>query len=587
MNILKHIGIKGEIFCEYAFLSFDFEFENELSDRISTEYIFRLPKGALVSDVKILAEDRLIRAKITTASHASKIIDLNVPAAQLRKIDNSTYSMNLSGIAKGSCHILISAYTELNDNSGKKRLNIPLCADCFADIKMNMHQSARCTSTTHNIEVDEKIETRILADRDFCLEFSEFERQNSAIAASDMFGGQMLIRIYPKAILKRKFKKVLFIYHPDLFGAVSRCAKEFILYAKEQFSEFTLVSSGGVLSGNDTDSLIEALSKITYGGEIKLDGIQIDSETLPILVSEKPVLNTHFFNVTIGDAEGENHIFARDNIQTRAVEIINALSVLKAEDIDVSAENADTEVVSVTDNSVTIYASYSGTMPKSVKVNGETIYLNNVSVYRSFAPIGLVCANLHIKREERRLLSAEPFEIIDIRKRLEKIGVKFSALNSETALMATLSGSKVSPIRVAMPIKHKKTYSAFDERYSMFEEVEKVKGRDKANAALDIILRSMRADGAICADGEINEEYKKKQTLICLLALIRAEFKDKTYIKYARDFIGKYSFDGIQFTEDKELAKKFLDKFFAGKTVPTKDYVPDLITSANIIRLFW
>ena len=131
MNILKHISIKGEIFCEYAFLNFDFEFEHDMLDRISTEYIFRLPSGALISSVKVLSGTEFVPAKSTTVSHASKVIDLGMPAAQLRRVDNNLYSMNLSGISKGSCHILITAYAELKDNSGKKRLNIPLCDNVY------------------------------------------------------------------------------------------------------------------------------------------------------------------------------------------------------------------------------------------------------------------------------------------------------------------------------------------------------------------------------------------------------------------------------------------------------------------------
>ncbi len=586
MNLLKHISVKGEIFCEYAFLNFDFEFEHDMTDRISTEYIFRLPFEALVSSVKILSDKKLITAKSTTVSHASRVMDLSMPCAQIRKIDKSTYSMNLSGISKGSCHILITAYAELKDTFGKKRLNIPLCAECDADIEINMNEKAHCVSLTHDIEVDENIiRATVKADRDFCVEFSNFERKNSAIAAGDMFGGSMLVRVYPRAILKRKFKKALFVYYPDLFGGISRCAKEFILYAAEQFEEFTLVSPNGVLKGNDIDVLVNALSEIGYGGELNLDEIEIDADAMSILVSESPILTHRFVNVTIGDKEGEHHIFARDNIQKRAEEIIDSLSVMK--NIEVSAPGADAELVTITDNSVTIFVSYRGNRPKSVIVGSEIIYLTNIPVYRSFAPLQLVCGNLYTKREEMRLLWAQPDEIPEIRKRLEQIGVKFSVLNSESALFATLSPAKVASIRVMMPPQIKKAYSAFDERCSMFEEVERIDKKELAEAALDIILRSMRADGAICADGEINNEIRKKQTLICLLALIYAGFDDKAYIKYAQNFLGDYRFSEIYFTKEPVLAKAFLDKFFEGKSAPARDFVPDLITSANIIRLFW
>lgn len=583
MNILKHISIKGEIFCEYAFLNFDFEFEHDMLDRISTEYIFRLPSGALISSVKVLSGTEFVPAKSTTVSHASKVIDLGMPAAQLRRVDNNLYSMNLSGISKGSCHILITAYAELKDVSGKKRLNIPLCDDCFADIDININQNVRCFSPTHNIDIDKSINTRILAERDFCLEFSNFEQKNAAIATNNTFGGQMLIRAYPETSLKKQFKKAIFIYYPDLFGAVARCAKEFILYASDHFEEVTLLWADGISKGKD--KLLDALSGITYGGEIELNKIAFDKETLPIIVSETPVTDDRFFNVTVGDNEGENHIFARDNIQDRTAEIINSLSIRK--DVWVSSDNGDVEIVSVTDNSVTVYVSYRGAMPKSIIIDGERISFNNIEVYRSFAPVQLVCGDLYTKREEKRLLSAKAEEIINIRRNLEQIGVKYSVLNSESALLATLSRAKVASIRVAMPPRIKKAYSAFDERYSMFNETESVKGKALATSALDIILRSMRADGAICADGEINDETRKKQTLICLLALIYAEFENRTYIKYATDFIKDYQFSGISFTTDRIRAKAFLDEFFSGKNVETIAFVPDLITSANIIRLFW
>ncbi len=45
MNILKSLKINGEIFDEYAFLSFEYVFENNGEAAMLGEYVFALPEN--------------------------------------------------------------------------------------------------------------------------------------------------------------------------------------------------------------------------------------------------------------------------------------------------------------------------------------------------------------------------------------------------------------------------------------------------------------------------------------------------------------------------------------------------------------
>ena len=98
MKLLKDIKIKGEIFSEYVFLTYEFELDNT-ADRKNIDYIFRLPNNSLLSDMKIIdASGKLIMAKVVAAAYAAQL-DETSTVAVLRCTENDTYLLSVTGAA--------------------------------------------------------------------------------------------------------------------------------------------------------------------------------------------------------------------------------------------------------------------------------------------------------------------------------------------------------------------------------------------------------------------------------------------------------------------------------------------------------
>ena len=86
-------------------------------------------------------------------------------------------------------------------------------------------------------------------------------------------------------------------------------------------------------------------------------------------------------------------------------------------------------------------------------------------------------------------------------------------------------------------------------------------------------MRSLRADGAICADGETDSVIRRRQTEICLMALIVANVKT---------YEGVMTASGNKKT-DTAYAKAFLTRIFGEPTYIPEDTKPDLLTAARAL----
>lgn len=488
MNVLKNISVKGDVFAEYAFLSFDFQFESGCQDPVSAEYIFTLPKGAAISDMKIVtAEGQIIRTTVTSMSHAEKIYASAEASAVLRLIGDSDCLLSLGGIANGSCRILLNVYVSLPKSDFGRQLVIPLAVSecrteerfCRAKVELTLRSDddlLKISSSTHKIK---NVRSRFLktvstgeifADRDFCLSICGEREKNSAVAAASDFRGEILCRLYPS-----------------------------------------------------------------------WDG----------------------------------------------------LSAADAENVRAYADGTEAHIIEtpVFGGSVTFYSEYTeSNPPESFEVKiGDTVQvfaLNDIPVYKSFAPIRLACAKAEQLRLEKELAVCPPSEVRGIRRRMEELGVKFSVLNSETAMLAVLPSGKTAAMRVIIP--NAKNAGGF-ETENGFSETNAALTENKRKMAVSflcgIIAAGMHANGAVCANGEINPEICRRQTLVCLLAIIAAgmggEYAD--FIEAGAEYLNGCTQNGLYLTKDAAEARAALTRLFGSEPEPVAEAVPDLLTAARMV----
>lgn len=662
MNLLKKINIRGEIFFEYAFLTYEFYFA-ETDTSVGAEYVFALPEGAAVSDMKIICADgRRIETSVISVTHAARLKDTSTTAI-LRRLDDTTYSISIGDLAAGIKILRLKAYVQLSFVAGERRLILPLSArlgngergGTLAKIGFTL-RDAKASGVTYyspthklisaSLENEIQIETdEISADRDFCLRMEGGLKRNSAIISRGNFGGELLCVIYPGEELKNrilhKIKRTLFIFDATgslLYRADSIARELLCAMAEATEGEFAVLVAGETpaiitdgfcrASAENISALINSVSMIQISGgslseTFKYADTIADNNTQIVLVSgnslaegriaadtaknifAKGTINAVTLGATIrgGDIEElvrtcggkREHIYGGDNIKLRAESILNSFKCLSSEETEAYTERGSAYVIDASAERITIFAKYSGeAIPKKFFIKqGEDIYTavaENILVYQSSAQIGLICGAMISERLEKRLCDCAVDEIPQIREQLEGVGVKYSVLNSETALAAVLDGKKPATVRVNIQSGVCNSYEMFADKKSVFGETDSgniINRQDKEilDAYLDIIIKSMRADGAICADGEINQRLRCQQTLIALLTLSASGFleENRNFAEKSIEYLGDFQFLEFKFTYDKSEAEKILEKFWGKSEAVWTSGIPDLLTACRCL----
>lgn len=584
MNILKDIKIRGDVFSEYAFLSYTLSFES--SESVSAKYTFSLPKGSLISSVKLFFNGRITETKIASASHTAMLMQNEVALATLRRVKDNEYIFTIDNIDKNGIILMLSVYAPLSEN----RLSIPLSkkgsgtgeATHTADIQLNALNAESISSPTHEITISEKnqVSTGVIsAGKDFSLALTYGKKESSGIVQKTISGGEALIKIYPEASLSFD-KKLLFIYDGISSKTSSVMARDFIFHSAKNCGMPFAVSGEADGFKPPTDEALSALLESLSHIETKATTIcDVPDDTIALLLTEEPEKYKDYsienlYTVTFGaSAMAGYHIYPGENVALRAENIIkDILFKLKLERYSITSPQ-DATIVGISDG-ITVYLKYSGAFPEGLILsNGEKAEkypLKNIKVYDSFAPIGLVCAKIKQKLLYQKLYACSPDQISSIRKELEEIGLKFSSLNSETALIATLD-KKVAPIRVIIP----NDADQFTEStISMFRETTRLADREFLSRSIDYIIKHIRGDGAICTDGETSYFIRQKLSKICLAALILADKND--YTKKTEEFLS-FSFSG------KAQAREYLLSIFKEDFVIPKELPLDLLTASKII----
>lgn len=597
----------------------------------------------------ICSDGEVITTSVISVTHAARLQEGSVTSALLGQLDDTSYMFSIGNLGLGISKLRIGLYTPLKDRGEEKMLAIPLTAErgvgsngkAFADISLIMHEEERvCSSSTHQIITGDKwgkteIKTdKISADRDFCLKIKDGKKQNCAIAVQKPFGGELLCRLYP-SYTEKKYEKMLMLYDGTgslLYGA-EKAGKELVCNLAKAFSgEFALIVSGekpkmlteGFCENTDENiyTLTEKLSQVqvqggSLGEAFELAGEFATEDTMMILVSgtnytegsisadrAKDFLQDSGMNVvTLGasgispvadaikDALGgkREHIYGNDNIKETARSIIRNFSVPQYKGVKVFANGTEGHIIAA-DYGITAFFEYSGQrVPGSILVvcgaNEEEIAVDGITTYQSFAPLGLVYAKALCRRLEKELKTCAPIEVSRIRKLMEDVGIKYSAINSETALGAVIGESKPSTIRVVVR-NQSCDYKAFDGRASMFKEETKAEiSKEIAEICAETVIKAMRADGAICADGEINPELRRGQTMVSLLSLVASPFgeKNKEFIEKGEKYMGDYTPYGLKLTRDRVYAKEQLCRLWGEEEIRFDGTIPDLITAAKIL----
>lgn len=660
--MLKNIAVRGEVYCEYAYLSYDMSFENTLPKGTLAEYIFSLPQNAVISELKIIYNNkRIINTTVVSVSHATRMWEISASGAVLNRIDKTTYMLRFGAIDKGECHIRLRVYVPIPKRNDEKVLTIPLARESyggerctrFARISLVLHgdfkDGLKYSSPTHKLEEDRmgrniEVSTgEIAADRDFSLRIIGIDNKSSAVVTRGKTGGSILCRLYPDKELfeqdKKDYKQLLLIYDGTgslMYGA-SRAGRELLLAIVKSFGGRFMVITAAEKPKMLTDGFCECndenISRLTkeLSGELCAGGSlsgtveyaknYITEETLPILISgtkfsgglpssgpTDTMADIGFCAVTLGamaeSAELDEfvkscggireHIFGNDGISERASEILQRFRGVQSRRIEAYADGERAVVLNdgdYADGGVTVFAQFSGdTVPKgfSLRCSGteQTFVLENVLLYQSFAPVQLAYAGYISSQLQKRLEICSPCEIQKLRMELEEIGIKYSYINSETALVAVFEGTKTEAIRTIVSDSGCRAYEVFEGRASAFSEVDEDMRRGEIVAlCTDIIIRSMRSDGAICAVGEANPDIRKQQTLVCLLALVAAGVGEEYYefMTIAKKYLGDYSYGEIKYTENSGLAKELMRGIFGEREPLPYGFVPDLLTAARMI----
>ena len=656
MKLLKDIKIKGEIFSEYVFLTYEFGLD-DTADGKNVDYIFRLPNNSLLSDMKIIdADGKLTMAKVVAASYAAQLGETNA-AAVLRRAGNETYLLSVKGAAAG-VRVKVNVYTLMAKNGDEIDVTIPLTAgngtgktiNNFAGIELNAAGAAeiKAISPTHRIKSEYmgsngnrlRVTTgRIPADRDFSLRLKGGSRKNRMIMSNNGLSADALCVVYPSLdfyeACKRYRKKIVFIFdNTSLFMGAARAAKEFILFAAKACGrECSIMYKGGggtaeVNFGDsgDMSGIEKILSGIDRSGGALSELLQraaekLDSDIVPILITadrnadagaaeviKRGFKNTGISAVRFGAVSWRDEItsavqmcggsvktvFGMDDIRKKARETVRSIDFSA---MDIGVEALGTEKAAIIDypdeigDGIGIYLDYGKSCtlePLSVHCGGysEEIRFDNIETYDSFAPTGLVYARLMSRQLTERLKFCAADEVQKLRKALEAIGVRYSAVNSETAYIAEFNGA-TAVIRIAIEDTSVYGYSVFDNRTSMFSETYEEYTDETVRLCTKVLIKSMRSDGAICAAGEIDGDIRRRQTLICVLALISAECiePDCEFVKAAERYIGGYSDGKLRFTRDAETAREVLKPIFGDEFQDTVGVMPDLYTSARVVYL--
>lgn len=644
MNILTKTLIKGEVFLEYAFFSFEFLFENETDTPALAEYRFPLPEGSVISSLKIVTKDRgVVRASVISRSHAENLYEAG-GIAVLRRLDNEIYSLGVDVEAKENIKVIVGVYSPLAVCGEEVSLVIPLAIalgrgkskNC-AEIELDIHDAEAATCPSHPARINQNksgfyVETgEILADRDFCLNIRG-RRKNTAIVTRDGVKYQMLCKVYPEKQLdtpkERKYKKLMLVYDSKtLTAGAAAAAKELVCTLCDQFDgEYAVIMADGefcsITDGFcrfEENELIARISGFGYRGEMFLNEQlrkKIDEETLPIFICGGELSQDPFGSefeksgictVTLGGTSfckkakeisalcggRHRHIFGGDNIKECAQRIMSDFCREADDEIKAVIKGGDAFVAGGDANSgILIYAEGVGEPQiNDIQVicgeKRQRVLLNKVEVYRSFAPIGLVCADYVYKELNKRLSVCLPEEIYEIRRQMEEVGVRFSALNCETAMAAEYSNALPGAMRVILDDGACRSFEAFGGRNSAFKEKDiaasQIEENKKMKLYAELIARNLRANGAICASGEINKEAVRYQTLICCLALVSAGFAEeyKEIVIRAERYLAQFGKE-FKITYDMAKAREKLGAIIAPRDTDL-DGIPDILTAAQLL----
>lgn len=478
MNLLKKLTVHGDIFSEYAYLSFEFLFESQKCGA-DGQYIFRLPTGACISNMMIgirRGEDcrtEIITPKIVAAAHLCGIKNLT-DIACLTRLTDDAYSIRIKSPGT-ECRLILNVYAPLEFFAEKQRINIPLSLPKSGEpFKTDVDITARGAaisevfSNSHNILCDETssgISIRLNdepAGNDLNIEINAFRRVNSAIAATDGLNTEMLCHFYPT----------------------------------EKF-----------------------LTAVGFGDKIK------DAE--------------------IRSSCGKGTII---KYPERAGDSLDAI-------FELHGLGARTEF--------------------EIQCGGmcESFIIENGHIYNSFAPIRLLQAEKLCAELYGRLDGCAPDEVQSIKRRIEKIGVKYSALNTETAFVADLGNNEYGLIRTNAVNSENKP-RLYDSCLGALDNIAEAKPLDEY---VHILITLMHSDGAICTDDEYNRDGRRLQTLLAVLALIAADSIDPTggFVRAAKAYVGNEKIRGLSFTPDSGTAIVMLKSFIVsnrGTTIGTPEF---------------
>ena len=614
MNILTDIRVDGEVFAEYAFLTYEFFFKNADKAAVSAEYSFTLPDRAVISDAKIISDSEIISLSVIPLSHAAALWD-GSEAAILRRIDKNLYSLKLGSITNGGCRLAMHIYVSVREG-----LTIPvICENGAAKIELSLHGIASVQSRTHNIDISKTedglcVKTgKISADRDFCIRLTAERRGNSAIAVHRCTEGEMICRIRYDAMLAKRYKRLMLLCdRASLYGGSFYVARELMCAMASLWNgefavsiigdEKLLITDGFITNttGNISD-LIKRLGDTSEGSTVELSEY-INDETLPVVICGGSAAISGIDGVcavTLGASarsvlmcEKIEHIYGKDDIKLRAAEILKSFTEPKVT-VDAYNAAADVKVMHAEANFCDLYVRYKGDAPPtefSLTVNGVCMsaVIEKSAVYKSFNAIGLAYAEILQTELEHRIRLCAPGEVQKIRMEIEATGVKFSALNSETALAAVTGNGRPSPVRVV--ISDRSSVDVFGDRSSMFREsnarLTAAEADSSRDECLEIVFMNIRACGGIFTAGEINPEMQKYQTAVCYLALAAAGIlsQHKEIAEAAADFAKDFSHKLLRLTENAVEADEILGKLFGRADIIYGDR-PDVLTAAKVLWL--
>ncbi len=649
MNILKKTRVQGEIFFDYAYLSYRMSFENKTDIPLSAEYMFALPRGAVVSEVKLVTSDgKAVPTSIVSVTHAVRLKEAEGSSAVIRRIDDLTYTFSIGSMTSGITELKLKVYVPIKEQNGHS-LTIPLSCgtggasdgSATASLSFFVHgvsEETQIFSPTHTIEqknqdgVSEVSTGEIMADRDFCLRISGTKGGSRAVAVQNGTSGEMLCRV----CLSRDFineisphyKRLLLVLDgtgPLLYGAF-KAGKEVVYSMAEAFDGEVAIVVGTdtpqaltegfcVLGDEDMSKLYDSLNRIQVGGGSVCDAMSVskgyaDPETLTVLVSGTELQASvgelcagALCVVTVGSTErgqgidkllksgkvSRGHIFGKDDVKERAKELLLGFCSADYSGLEINPNRGEAILIDTDAEGFFAYIGYTGgEIPREISVRcgeaTERVQINEVLNFHSFAPIGLVCAELICSQLEERLENCRAEEIYEIREAMERVGIKYSALNSETALVAHI-GTETAVIRVSIPSGGCSGYEVFSDRASIFCETdERGYSDEEVNACIDIIIKSLRADGAICASGEVVPSVRRMQTLVCLLSLVAADKEDayREVLDRSWRYIQGFEMSGIRATRDKGEAAEYLNKLWGSENFIVQG-VPDLLSASRIL----